>query len=255
MPQWEKIVGKHPVLEAIKAERGIVEIMVAEGGQDAAKEVLEAARSEGIPVKVVARKKIEQEAPGQTHQGVIAYAKARDYATVEELFAVAEAAKQAPLIVAVDGVEDPQNIGALLRVAHQAGAHGLLLGTRNTSPLTPAAVKVSAGASEHMKVARVPSLPNALLDIQRKQRAWILGMDAHEGVTYFDTRLVGPLVLIVGSEESGLSPLVRERCDAFLKVPMKGKLDSLNLSSAAAVVLFERLRQEAQGVPGKKTKA
>lgn len=249
MPQWEKIFGKNPVLEALRAGRNVGEILVAEGSQGSAKEVLEAARADGVPIKVVSKQKIEQEARGQNHQGLLAFVKARAYATPEELFAEAAQANEDPLVVAVDGVEDPQNLGALIRVAHLAGAHGLLLGTRATAPLTPVAAKASAGASEHTKVARVPSLPNALLDIQRKQKAWIVGTDPREGRPYYETRLTGPLVLVVGSEERGLSSLVRERCDVFVQIPMKGKIESLNVSTAAGILLFDRLRQLVQGSP------
>lgn len=249
MPQWETVVGKNPILEAIRASRSIGEILVAEGSTQSAGEVLEAARGEGIPVKVVPKRKIEEEARGANHQGVLAYVKARGYATVDEIFAEAASRGEEALLVAVDGVEDPQNLGALIRAAHQAGAHGVVLGTRATAPLTPAAVKASAGASEHTKVARVPSLPNALLDIQRKQRAWILGTDTTEGAPYTGTKLTGPLVLVMGGEGQGLSRLVHDRCDAFVRIPMRGRLESLNVSSAAAVILFERLRQEEAGAP------
>lgn len=246
MPQWEKVVGKNPVLEAIKAERSIGEILIAEGSQQSAGDVMAAARADGIPVKVVPKKRVEEEARGINHQGVLAFVRARAYATPDELFEEAAQRKEDPLIVAVDGIEDPQNLGAIIRAAHQAGAHGILLSTRATAPLTPTAAKASSGASEHTKVARVPSLPNALLDIQRKQKAWILGLDAKEGEAHYDTRLTDALVLVIGSEERGLSPLVRERCDGFVKIPMKGKIDSLNAATAAAIVLFERLRQRAQ---------
>lgn len=249
MPQWETIVGKNPVLEAIRAERGIGEILVAEGSQAGAQEILEAARSEGIPVKVVPRQRLEQEAKGSNHQGVVAYVKARAYATPEELFEGAKAKGEDALIVAVDGIEDPQNLGAIIRAAHAAGAHGIVLGTRATAPLTPAAVKASSGASEHMKISRVPSLPNVLLDVQRKQRAWIVGTDPTEGQVFYESKLTGPLVLVIGSEERGLSHLVRDRCDAFVRIPMFGKIDSLNAAAATAVILFERVRQRAQASP------
>lgn len=251
MPQWEKVVGKNPVLEAIRAERGIGEILVAEGSQAGAQEILQAARSEGIPVKVVPKAKLEAEAKGTNHQGILAYVKARAYATVDELFEAAAARKEDALLVAVDGIEDPQNLGAIIRAAHAAGAHGIVLGTRNTAPLTPAAAKASSGASEHTKVARVPSLPNALLDIQRKQKAWIVGTDPEHGTAPWATRLTGPLVLVIGSEDRGMSPLVRERCDGFVAIPMKGKIESLNAAAACAVILFERLRQSERTEPGK----
>lgn len=245
MPQWTKVVGKNPVLEAIRAEKSIGEILIADGSQAGAKEVMDAARAAGIPIRVVPKQRVEQESQGAVHQGIVAYVKSSGYATPEALFELAESRKEVPLIVAIDGIEDPQNLGAIIRAAHQAGAHGILLGTRATAPLTPTAAKASAGASEHTLVARVMSLPNALLDIQRKQKAWIIGTDAKEGQTYFEADLTGPLVLVIGSEEKGLSRLVHDRCDAFVRIPMIGKIESLNAAAAAAVVLFERLRQRA----------
>jgi 23S rRNA (guanosine2251-2'-O)-methyltransferase len=242
VPQLEALFGRNPVLEAIRAERGIVEINIAEGSQQTAADVLAAARAEGIPVKIVPKRVIEDKAKGQVHQGIIAWVKARDFATVAELLEVAHERKQEPLLVAVDGIEDPQNLGAIIRSAEAAGAHGIILGTRNTSTVTPTVVKASAGATEHIKIARVPSLPNALLDLKRKD-LWIGGTDPREGKRYWDTKLTGPLVLVIGSEERGLSVLVRERCDFFVTIPMRGKVDSLNAAAAAAVLLMDRQRQ------------
>ena len=245
MPQLEALFGRNPVLEAIRAERGIVEINVAEGSQHAAKEVLDAAREDGIPVKIVPKKVVEDKAKGQVHQGILAWVKARDFATVAELLEVAAERKEEPLLIAVDGIEDPQNLGAIIRSAEGAGAHGIILATRNTTTVTPAVVKASAGATEHMKIARVPSLPNALLDLKRKE-IWIGGTDPREGKSYWETKLTGPLVLVIGSEDKGLSVLVRERCDFFVKIPMRGKVDSLNAAAACAVLLMDRQRQLAK---------
>jgi 23S rRNA (guanosine2251-2'-O)-methyltransferase len=245
LPQLETIFGKNPILEAIRAERSVVEIHVAEGSQGTAKEVLDAARAEGIPVKMVPKKSVEEKARGQVHQGVIAYVKARAFSTVEELLEVARSRKEEPLIVAVDGIEDPQNLGAIIRSAEAAGAHGIILATRGTTTVTPGTIKAAAGATEHLKIARAPSLPNALLDLQRKE-VWIGGTDPKEGKVFHEAKLTGPLVLVIGSEERGMSQLVRERCDFLVRIPMKGKIESLNASAACAVLLMERLRQQAQ---------
>lgn len=242
VPQLEALFGRNPVLEAIKAERGIVEINIAEGAQQAAKEIWDAAREEGIPVKIVPKKVIEDKAKGQVHQGILAWVKARDFASVSELLDVAAERKEDPLLIAIDGIEDPQNLGAIIRSAEGAGAHGIILATRNTTTVTPSVVKASAGATEHMKIARVPSLPNALLDLKRKN-IWIGGADSKEGNAFWDTKLSGPLVLVIGSEEKGMSVLVRERCDFFVKIPMRGKVESLNAAAACAVLLMDRQRQ------------
>lgn len=242
LPQLETLFGKNPVLEAIRAGRPVVEIHVAEGSQASAQDVLTAAREEGIPIKVVPKRSVEEKARGQVHQGLLAFVKARDFATVEELLEVARQRHEDPLLVAIDGIEDPQNLGAILRSAEAAGSHGVILGTRGTATVTPAVVKASAGAAEHLKIARVPSLPNCLLDLRRKE-IWIGGTDPHQGKAYYEAKLTGPLALVVGSEARGLSPLVRDRCDFFVRVPMKGKVESLNAAAACAVVLMERLRQ------------
>lgn len=246
VPQLEALFGRNPILEAIRAERPIVEINVAEGSQQGAQEVLEAARAEGIPVKVVPKKVVEDKAKGQVHQGVIAWVKARDFATVGELLEVAKQRNEEPLLIAVDGIEDPQNLGAIIRSAEAAGAHGIILATRNTTTVTPTVVKASAGATEHMKIARVPSLPNALLDLHRKE-VWIGGTDPKGGKAFWDSKLTGPLTLVIGSEDKGMSVLVRERCDFFVTIPMQGKVDSLNAAAACAVLLMERRRQQVQG--------
>lgn len=245
LPQLEVLFGKNPVLEAIRASRPVVEVHVADGAQSSAEEVLAAARGEGIPVKIVPKKSIEEKARGQVHQGVIAFVKARDFATVEELLEVARGRKEDVLLVAVDGIEDPQNLGAIIRSAEAAGAHGVVLATRGTTTVTPSVVKASAGATEHLKIARVPSLPNALLDLKRKQ-VWIGGTDPKEGKPYHETKLTGPLVLVIGSEDHGMSALVRDRCDFLVRIPMKGKVESLNASAACAVLLMDRLRQLAK---------
>lgn len=242
MPQLEALFGKNPILEAIRAGRPIVEIHVAEGSQSSAQEVLAAAREEGIPIKVVPKRSVEEKAKGQVHQGLLAFVKARDFATVDELLEVAHQRREDPLLVAVDGIEDPQNLGAILRCAEAAGAHGVILSTRGTTTVTPAVVKASAGAAEHLKIARVPSLPNCLLDLKRKE-IWIGGTDSREGKAFYEAKLTGPLALVVGSEDRGLSALVRDRCDFFVRIPMKGKVTSLNAAAACAVVLMERLRQ------------
>lgn len=248
VPQLERVFGKNPVLEAIRAERPIVEILIAEGTQSGSQEILQEAKSQGIPIKIVPKGRVEETARGAVHQGVIAFVKARAYATLEEILSVATAAKQDPLIVAVDGIEDPQNLGAIIRSAHAAGAHGVVLGSRNTSPVTPAAVKASAGASEHIRVAKVSSLPNALLDLKRRE-VWIGGTDPQEGKAYYDVKLDGPLCLVIGSEERGMGALVRERCDFVVTIPMRGRIDSLNASATAAILLFERVRQMSQKKP------
>lgn len=232
-------------MEAIRAGRAVVEIHVAEGSQQSSADVLAAAREEGIPIKVVPKKQLEEKARGQAHQGVLAFVKARAFATVAELLAVAKERKEDPLLIAIDGIEDPQNLGAIIRSAEAAGAHGIILGTRNTASVSPGVIKAAAGATEHMKIARVPSLPNALLDLKRKE-VWIGGTDPHEGKPFYETKLTGPLVIVIGSEEKGVSVLVRERCDFFVRIPMKGKVDSLNANAATAVLLMERLRQMAQ---------
>ena len=177
-----------------------------------------------------------------SHQGVIAVAAAREYCAPADILARARALGQDPFVVVCDGIEDPRNLGAIIRCAECAGAHGVILPKHRSAGLTAAADKTSAGAAEHMLVARVPNLP-AALDALKKEGLWIYGAEAGGASALWKTDMKGPICLVIGSEGAGMGRLVRERCDFVMSIPLLGQVNSLNASAAAAVLLYEIVRQ------------
>jgi 23S rRNA (guanosine2251-2'-O)-methyltransferase len=192
------------------------------------------------------------------HQGIVALVRQQESLTIEDLFAPNPAAAKAGvrrLLLAIDGVEDPQNLGALLRVADGAGVDGVILTERRSAPLSPVAVKASAGAAEHLRIARVVNLVRALEDLKR-QNLWIIGLDERGTADYDQFDLTGDCVLVLGREGAGLHDLVRKTCDYLLRIPMAGGVSSLNVSAAGAVVLYEAFRQRrnaAHASPGRQS--
>ncbi len=187
-----------------------------------------------------------------THQGVVAFVRPQEFLTIEDLFepppaSNANGAQQARLLLALDGVEDPQNLGALLRVADGAGVDGVVLTERRSAPLSPVAVKASAGAAEHLRIARVVNLVRALEEL-KSRNLWIIGLDERGETDYDRFDLTGNCVLVLGREGAGLHDLVRRTCDHLLRIPMAGGVSSLNVSAAGAVVLYEAARQRRQTV-------
>jgi 23S rRNA (guanosine2251-2'-O)-methyltransferase len=203
-------------------------------------------RQAGVAVRQESREQLTQLAGTPAHQGVVAMVRGLEFLTIEDLFEppalLAGSARQARLVLALDGVEDPQNLGALLRVADGAGVDGVVLTERRSAPLSPVAVKASAGAAEHLRIARVVNLVRALEELKR-QNLWIIGLDERGTEEYdrFDFR--GDCVLVLGREGAGLHDLVRRTCDHLLRIPMAGGVSSLNVSAAGAVVLYEAFRQ------------
>ncbi|MHB8927293.1 MAG: 23S rRNA (guanosine(2251)-2'-O)-methyltransferase RlmB [Bacillota bacterium] len=245
----EPIEGRNPVLEALRAGRAIDRLLVAEGTSPGFVDKLAAlARERGVRVEFVGRAHLEGLARSRAHQGVVAFAPAREYAGVEDVLARAGGGGAA-LVVALDGVEDPQNLGAIIRSCDAAGAHGVVLTERRSAPLGPGAVKASAGAVEHVPVARVVNLVRTL-ETLKEVGLWVYGADGQGDRVYHEVDLTGPAVIVIGGEGHGLSRLVKERCDFLIRIPMFGKVNSLNASAAAAVILFEARRQRgAAGRP------
>ncbi|MGO9316246.1 MAG: 23S rRNA (guanosine(2251)-2'-O)-methyltransferase RlmB [Terracidiphilus sp.] len=239
----EVLYGLHPVEEALKAgRRRFDHVLVARERGDVRIESLVAlCRASGIRVRQDSREKLTQLAQTPAHQGVVALVRPQKFLTIEDLFAPLR--PNAPrLLLALDGVEDPQNLGALLRVADGAGVDGVVLTERRAAPLSPAAVKASAGAAEHLRIARVVNLVRALEEL-KKQNIWIIGLDERGSSDYDQFDLTGDCVLVLGREGAGLHDLVRRTCDHLLRIPMAGGVSSLNVSTAGAVVLFEAFRQ------------
>jgi 23S rRNA (guanosine2251-2'-O)-methyltransferase len=227
------------VAEALRAGR-VREIRVAGRSDDRLRELLETAARRGVRVCHVAREALDADAGGAAHQGVVAEVTPRPPATLEELATARDG--QPPLLVVLDGVEDPQNVGAIIRTVDAAGGHGVIRQTRRAAPLTGAAAKASAGAVHHIPVADVVNIARALEEL-KTLGVWTVGLDADAETTYYDLDLAVPLALVVGAEGHGLRRLVRERCDLVASIPMGGRVSSLNVSAATAIVLFEAVRQ------------
>jgi 23S rRNA (guanosine2251-2'-O)-methyltransferase len=232
------IYGINPVLEAIKAGRAR-EILVAQRADDRLQRLLEEAARRSVRVRFVTRDELDDAARRGAHQGVVAQVERRTEATLEDL---ADATQGAPLIVVLDEVEDPQNVGAILRSVDACGASGVVRQTRRAASLDGAAAKASAGAVNYVPIADVVNIARSLEDL-KKAGVWTVGLDADAKMAYYEWDLTLPTALVVGAEGHGLRRLVRERCDQVVGIPMLGHVGSLNVSVATAVVLYEAIRQ------------
>jgi 23S rRNA (guanosine2251-2'-O)-methyltransferase len=247
----EVLYGVHPVEEALKAgRRRFDHVLVARERQDDRLERLVAlCRQAGVRVRQEARDQLTLLAQTPAHQGVVAMVRPQEFLAIEDLFEPpAGESTAARLILALDGVEDPQNLGALLRVADGAGVDGVVLTERRSAPLSPVAVKASAGAAEHLRIARVVNLVRALEEL-KKHNLWIIGLDERGQTDYDRFDLTGDCVIVLGREGAGLHDLVRRTCDHLLRIPMAGGVSSLNVSAAGAVVLYEAFRQRRNAAP------
>lgn len=238
------IYGINPVLEAVRTGRA-TEVVVQDAHGERVREIVAAARAAGVPVRTVHAEGMRRLVPAGVHQGVVARMRPAPTATLEDL---ASGRSGPPLIVVLDGVEDPNNVGAILRSVHAAGATGVVRQTRRAAPLDGGAAKASAGAVHHVPVADVVNIARALEDL-KALNVWTVGLDADADLHYDDVDLTLPTALVVGAEGSGLRRLVRERCDRLASIPMRGQLGSLNVSVAAAILLFEAVRQRYRGRP------
>lgn len=239
------IFGVLPVLEALRANaRRIDKIVVAEGAREKRlQEIFDLARSNGIRVDRVSREALERLVEiNANHQGVVAFAAAGEYVDVDDLL---DGANEPQLIVVLDGVEDPRNLGAVLRSVEGAGADGVIIPDRRAVGLTEVVAKSSAGAVEYVKVAKVTNL-NRLIEDLKTRRIWVVGTSGDATMSYTDWDWRQPSALVLGAEGSGLHRLVAENCDALVNIPMYGKIDSLNVSVAAGVILFEARRQRSK---------
>ena len=243
----EVLYGLHPVSEALKAgRRRFDHVLVAreragDRGDSRIGRLIAQCREAGIRVLEQPREQLTLTAKNSAHQGVVALVHPQEFLSLEDLFTPTTAGA-ARFMLALDGVEDPQNLGALLRVADGAGVDGVLFTERRSAPLSPAAVKASAGAAEHLRIARVVNLVRSLEELKRRN-LWIVGLDERGTTPYDQFDFTGDLVIVVGREGAGLHDLVRRTCDHLLSIPMAGAVSSLNVSAAGAVVLYEAARQ------------
>ena len=237
----EVIIGRNAVLEALKSDREIEKITVAKGAEGSVKQIVAKAKDKKIPLYYSEKSRMDKTADGGTHQGVIAVVSDYQYSTVDDILALAEKRGEKPFVIILDGLEDPHNLGAIMRSAEGAGAHGVIIPKRRSAALNSTVYKTSAGAASWLPVARVANIP-AALDQLKENGVWIYGTDA-SGEDYTNSDMTGSVGLVIGSEGFGMGRLVREKCDFLLKLPMYGKITSLNASVAAGIFMYETVRQ------------
>ena len=240
----EYIIGRRSIMEAIRSKRPINKLLVQDGLiSGSIGEIIDEVKAQGAFVQTVSRAKLDDLSHKGVHQGLLAYIAAKEYAELEDIVERAKA-KKPGIILVLDGIIDPQNFGAILRSADGAGAAGVIIPKRRAVPLTGSVGKASAGAIEHVPVARVANLSQTIQEL-KAQGFWIIGADASAKEHYWQMDLTGPIVYVIGSEGSGMSRLVAEHCDFLVKLPMRGELNSLNAGVAAAVLLYEAVRQRS----------
>jgi 23S rRNA (guanosine2251-2'-O)-methyltransferase len=232
-------IGVHPVLEALRARRPLSRVVIAKGAAShRLQEIIDLCRQLSVPLRFENRETLDRLSGGATHQGVVALGAAHQYRGLEELL------EGARLLVALDGVEDPHNLGAIIRTAHAAGADGVVVPERRAAPLTETVAKAAAGALEHLPVARVGNL-NRALETLKSRGFWIYGLDERGAEAYDTVDYTVPTAFVLGAEGHGLHEQVRKRCDFVIRIPLAGEISSLNVSVAAGIVLFEWKRQRA----------
>ena len=245
--QNEIIEGRNAVIEALRAGRAIDKLFINKGEVDKTLgHIASKARDKGIVVVECDRRKLDFMSQTHAHQGVIAVCAVREYCTVEDILAIAEERQEAPFVIVCDEISDGHNLGAIIRSAECAGAHGVIIPKRRSAGLTAIVDKASAGAAEHMAIARVPNLPAVIRELKAKG-LWVYGTAATGSSDLWHTDFTGPLALVIGSEGDGMGRLVSESCDFIVSLPMKGQLSSLNASAAAAITMYEILRQRMKG--------
>jgi 23S rRNA (guanosine2251-2'-O)-methyltransferase len=236
------VIGKNPVLEALRAGRDINKILIAEGalkGQTG--QIMQLAKEAGVIVQIAPRKKLDQLYDGN-HQGIVAQVAAYQYAEIEDLFKAANDKGEDPFFILLDEIEDPHNLGSIIRTADAVGAHGIIIPKRRAVGLTATVAKASTGAIEYVPVVRVTNMARTIDDLKEKG-VWIIGTDASGKTDYRKMDVTLPIGIVIGSEGKGISRLVREKCDFLVRLPMVGKVTSLNASVAGSLLMFEVLRK------------
>ena len=240
----EIIEGRNPVIEALKSEREITKILVLDGSREGSiKKIISMANAKKITINYVGKNKINSIAESDNHQGVIAYVSDHQYYSVNEVVDL-EASNN--LVIICDEITDPHNLGAIIRTADAAGATGVIVPKRRSVHVTPVVAKTAAGATEYVKIARVTNL-NRTIDDLKEMGYWIVGADMDGDRNYFEADLKGKIGLVIGSEGKGISRMIKERCDFLVKIPMRGKVSSLNASAAASILMYEVVRQTNEG--------
>ena len=239
------IEGRNAVIEALRAGRSIDKIYIAKGEVDKTLgHIASKARDLGIVVVEADRRKLDAMSVTHAHQGVVAMAAVKEYCSVDDILAIAAERGEAPFVILCDEISDPHNLGAILRTAECVGAHGVIIPKRRSAGLTSIVDKTSAGAAEHVAVARVPNLPAAIKELKEKG-LWVYGTAMDAPSDLWSTDFTGPVCIVIGSEGDGMGRLVTDNCDFLVRIPMHGKVNSLNASAAASVMMYEVLRQRS----------
>ncbi len=241
-----QLEGRNALTEALRGGRTIDKVFIASGETDKGLQRLAAqAKEAGAVIVPVDRRKLDAMSVTHAHQGVIALAAAKEYVSIDDILQEAADRAEAPLLVICDELTDPHNLGAILRSAECAGAHGVIIPKRRSVGLTAVVAKASAGAMEYMKVARVTNI-NAVMEELKQKGVWIFGTAAEGSIPMYQADFTGPAAIVIGSEGDGMSRLVRQNCDVTVHIPMKGKISSLNASAAASILLYEAVRQRTK---------
>lgn len=240
------IEGRNPVLEVLESNRPINKLMIANGQKEGSiKKIIGKAKEKGVVISYVDRHKIDQLSESDNPQGVLAFVAAYDYMPLEQLLDNIDAKGQPPFIIILDEINDPHNLGSIMRTANAVGAHGIIIPKRRAVGLTPVVAKTSAGAIEYVPVCRVTNIARTI-DTLKAKNIWVAGADMAGESTHFKSNLTGALALVMGNEGSGISRLVKEKCDFLINIPMVGEVSSLNASVAAAVIMYEAFKQRSQ---------
>lgn len=243
----DMVAGRNAVMEALKGSRSVNKLMIANGSTEGSiKEIIAVAKDKGVNIQYWDRSKLDSIARGIRHQGVLAQVAPVQYAELEDILQVAKDRNEPPFIVLLDELEDPHNLGAILRTADAAGVHGVLIPKHRSCPLSATVAKTSAGAVEHVPVARVGNLVQTIKKL-KQEGLWVAAADM-DGKDYYDSDLTGPLLLIIGSEGQGVGRLVKEQCDFVVRIPMVGKINSLNASVAGSILMYEAMKQRRKAM-------
>jgi len=244
MPDY--VWGRNPILETLRSTRQVKRILIADGqrGAPAIAAILDEAERRRVPIETVARQRLDQLSQGAVHQGCLAVVEERKYATIEQILEYAGGKNEDPFLLILDAIQDVNNLGSLLRSAEAVGVHGVVIPEHHAAEVNATVVKTSAGATEHLLIARETNLTRTI-DFLKKQNIWVIGLDSETKTEYDKADLTGPLALVVGNEGRGISRLVREHCDILIKLPMRGHISSLNAAVAGSIALYEALRQRS----------
>lgn len=249
MPDY--VWGRNPVLETLRSGRKVKRLLIVEGQREAPglTNILQEIARQHIPVETVPRQRLDQLSQGAVHQGCLAVVEARQYATIEQILEHARAKDEAPFLLILDAIQDVNNLGSLLRTAEAVGVHGVIIPQHHAAEVNATVIKTSAGATEHMLIAQQTNLVHTI-DALKRENVWVMGLVGETATPYDQADLTGALALVVGNEGRGISRLVREHCDLLIRLPMYGKINSLNAAVAGSVALYEALRQRTQQSQG-----